>query len=114
MVVLHTHALAGTGNGSNSWIVHLEGGGWCYTLDECLLRTRNWRGSSTFWPDTLNGHGFLSDNVLVNGAFYDWNKVLVGYCDGFSFAGYRYSTTYMCPLCIKCVCVFFNVQKRTS
>ena len=35
--------------------------------------------------------GILSDDKETNPYFYNWNHVFVVYCDGFSFAGDRYS-----------------------
>lgn len=78
---------AGTGEGMSKWIVHLEGGGWCYNEDECAQRSRTPLGSSKSWAPTFEPQGFLSDNASANADFYDWNVVFVKYCDGASFAG---------------------------
>ena len=84
-----SYSHTGTGEGANKWIVHLEGGGWCNTQDECVERSKTRLGSSANWLDTLNTNGFLSDSVLINPGFYNWNMAFVGYCDGLSFAGYK-------------------------
>ena len=80
----------------SKWIVHLEGGGWCYNEDECAQRSRTPLGSSKSWAPTFEPQGFLSDNASANADFYDWNVVFVKYCDGASFAGNRYSVKLTC------------------
>ena len=79
----------GSGEGETKWILHLEGGGWCANEGDCLNRSKTALGSSTFWPATVEFHGFLSDNATVNPDFYNWNMVFLMYCDGSSFAGNR-------------------------
>ena len=77
----------GSGDGAKKWIVHLEGGGWCVSEEDCYNRSKTYLGSSTMWPPSIAIGGFLSDNVTVNPKFADWNVVYVMYCDGGSFAG---------------------------
>lgn len=74
----------------NSWHIHLEGGGWCYTPAQCFRRSRREPlGSSKDWPQQATFHGFgpLSSDPTVNPAFRAFNQVYVKYCDGGSFAG---------------------------
>ena len=79
---------AGYGSGASKWIVHLEGGGWCYNEDECVERSKTVLGSSKEWKPSLEfALGFLSDNKELNPDFYDWNLAFVNYCDGASFVG---------------------------
>jgi len=78
---------AGSGSGAKSWIVHMEGGGWCYDEDECVARSKTPLGSSKFWGPTAVGTGFLSDNQTENPDFYNWNVAYIKYCDGASFTG---------------------------
>ena len=82
-----TGIIIGTGENINNWIIHLEGGGWCYSEDDCLQRSRTNLGSSTYWSSTAVYGGFLSDSPLANPDFYNWNMVFVKYCDGASFTG---------------------------
>ena len=79
----------GSGDGTNRWILHLEGGGACADERQCLDRSKTALGSSTFWPPSGEFHGFLSDNATVNPDFYDWNIVYLMYCDGSSFTSNR-------------------------
>lgn len=78
----------GSGDGTNKWILHLGGGGWCNSTATCYNRSFTWLGSSKEWPQSHGLDGFLSDNPTVNPHFKDWNIVYIMYCDGASFAGY--------------------------
>ena len=89
----------GSGKGSDKWILHLLGGGWCNSTSECYNRSYTDLGSSKRWPLTHSLNGFLSDEPEVNPDFHDWNIVLLMYCDGASFAGDR--CVYVCV----CACV---------
>lgn len=80
----------GSGSGANKWILHQEGGGWCHTTENCLDRSKTDLGSSNNWKSSIFLGGIFSDEETVNGEFYNWNVVYLGYCDGGSFAGYRF------------------------
>jgi hypothetical protein len=78
----------GSGSGATKFIIHLEGGGWCYNEDDCIGRSKTPLGSSTFWKTTAEyPGGLLSDDQTANPDFYNWNLAFVKYCDGASFAG---------------------------
>ena len=80
----------GHGKGSDKWIIHFFGGAWCFDEESCLQRSKTRLGSSNFFPShppTLQG--ILSENEKINPDFYNWNLVLLCYCDGASFTGYR-------------------------
>lgn len=79
---------AGSGDGANKWIVHQEGGDWCTTPEDCLERSKTFLGTSTVWETSVELGGIFSDDETVNGEFYNWNVVYLGYCDGSSFSGY--------------------------
>ncbi|MBA0743711.1 hypothetical protein Gogos_006370 [Gossypium gossypioides] len=81
------HLHRGFGSGANSWVVHLEGGGWCNTIRSCAFRKTTRRGSSKFMEKSINFTGILSNKAEENPDFYNWNRVRVRYCDGASFAG---------------------------
>ncbi|CAL4946203.1 unnamed protein product [Urochloa decumbens] len=80
----------GFGSGSQSWIVFLEGGGWCSsksnTADTCSQRKMTATGSSKS-VEPASFDGIFSDQQPQNPDFYNWNKVFVHYCDGASFSG---------------------------
>ncbi|XP_011405404.1 PREDICTED: pectin acetylesterase 5-like [Amphimedon queenslandica] len=82
----------GFGSGVNKWILHLQGGGWCYDKDDCLKWSKTDLGSSKNWPQkapyTYLNSGLLSYLKTKNPDFYEWNVVHVQYCDGASYSGY--------------------------
>jgi hypothetical protein len=80
----------GSGTGKHKWIVMFEGGGWCYDLEQCYLRSKTTLGSSKMYPDVLSEDDmrfYISHNPEINPHMHNWNTVLVRYCDGSSFAG---------------------------
>ena len=82
---------AGYGSGVDKWEIHMEGGAWCKSGDDCAT----WWGyrSTLVDPDTMasgapntpNSMGYFNrtdpDNAMAN-----WNYVMIRYCDGYSFA----------------------------
>ncbi|KAK1430792.1 hypothetical protein QVD17_13805 [Tagetes erecta] len=76
----------GFGNGVNNWLVHIQGGGWCDTTNDCVARKTliHGLGSSKLMPE-LNFTGILSNQQAQNPNFYNWNRVYMRYCDGSSF-----------------------------
>ncbi|CAO2161787.1 unnamed protein product [Urochloa humidicola] len=84
------HLQAGFGDGSRSWLIHLQGGGWCDTVHSCSSRRMSYLGSSKFMQRQINFTGILNNDPVLNPVlpdFYSWNRVFVRYCDGASFAG---------------------------
>ncbi|KAK1670243.1 hypothetical protein QYE76_058402 [Lolium multiflorum] len=81
------HWLPGFGEGSDKWLLHLEGGSWCKNLTVCGQRKKTNLGSSDYMERRVEFVGILSDDELQNPDFYNWNKVKVRYCDGASFSG---------------------------
>ncbi|KAK1394696.1 Pectin acetylesterase [Heracleum sosnowskyi] len=82
------HIDRGVGDGAHKWLVHIEGGGWCDTTENCLNRTKNIFGlGSSKIMQAKNFTGLLADNQQLNPDFYNWNRVFVRYCDGASFTG---------------------------
>ncbi|KAK9054786.1 hypothetical protein SSX86_025865 [Deinandra increscens subsp. villosa] len=103
------HLHRGFGSGANSWLIQLEGGGWCNTIRACVYRKTTRRGSSKFFEKILPFTGILSNKAEENPGieallimkirggnidpdqcrlhFFNWNRVKVRYCDGASFAG---------------------------
>ncbi|GAA0144946.1 hypothetical protein LIER_36040 [Lithospermum erythrorhizon] len=81
------HFHRGYGSGANSWLVELEGGGWCNSIRACVYRKKTRRGSSSYMEKELAFTGILSNKAEENPDFFNWNRVKVRYCDGASFAG---------------------------
>ncbi|XP_073008280.1 pectin acetylesterase 3-like [Typha latifolia] len=84
------HFHPGSGSGANSWLVDLEGGGWCNNLRSCLYRKTSRHGSSKYMEREIQFGGRLSNDPEENPDFYNWNRVRIRYCDGGSFAGESY------------------------
>ncbi|KAJ8526470.1 hypothetical protein K7X08_028947 [Anisodus acutangulus] len=81
------HIHPGSGSGANSWLIQLEGGGWCNTVRNCIFRKTTRRGSSKFMEKQIPFTGILSNKAEENLDFFNWNRVKVRYCDGASFTG---------------------------
>ncbi|XP_038681262.1 pectin acetylesterase 6-like [Tripterygium wilfordii] len=81
------HLDPGSGSGTNSWLIQLEGGGWCNDIKSCIFRKTTRHGSSTYMEKLLNFTGILSNKPEENPDFFNWNRVELRYCDGASFAG---------------------------
>jgi len=77
----------GSGAGANNWLLQFEGGGWCNDTNDCALRSKTRRGSTTLMNRTGAFSGILSNKPWENPDFYNWNRVKLMYCDGASFAG---------------------------
>lgn len=80
----------GYGSGANSWLIQLEGGGWCENQKNCTTRKTTIRGSSTLMNQPIPFTGILSNRITDNPDFYNWNRVKIRYCDGASFSGEGY------------------------
>ncbi|XVF31538.1 hypothetical protein REPUB_Repub16aG0154300 [Reevesia pubescens] len=81
------HWHRGYGLGANSWLIQLEGGGWCNNIRTCVYRKKTRRGSSTYMEKQIPFTGILSDKAEENPDFFNWNRVKLRYCDGASFTG---------------------------
>ncbi|KAM7507385.1 hypothetical protein LguiA_017838 [Lonicera macranthoides] len=78
----------GKGEGTNNWLVHLEGGGWCNSVRSCSGRSNDSTGLGSSNKMVPRGfYGILSSSKKDNPKFYKWNRILVRYCDGSSFTG---------------------------
>ncbi|KAL0366374.1 UNVERIFIED_CONTAM: Pectin acetylesterase 11 [Sesamum radiatum] len=84
----------GSGDGTNNWLIYLEGGGWCVSNKGCLDRTKIYCGTSTLKPKRLYFTDILSEDQTINPDFYDWNKVFIAYCDSSSYLGDVEENTY--------------------
>ncbi|XP_021753639.1 pectin acetylesterase 9-like [Chenopodium quinoa] len=85
---LHAYRFSqGFGSGASNWLLHFEGGGWCNDVQSCLERTKTDVGSSNYMKNVEVFSGILSNNISLNPDFYNWNRVVLKYCDGASFAG---------------------------
>ncbi|KAI3946909.1 hypothetical protein MKW98_003472, partial [Papaver atlanticum] len=60
------HIHHGYGSGANSWLIQLEGGGWCNTVRNCVYRKTSRRGSSKFMEREIPFVGILSNKAEEN------------------------------------------------
>jgi len=70
--------------------VHHMGGGWCSSMSSCYERSKTFLGTTRVWNLTYNlsiWGGYFSRVPTVNTLMYNWNKIMLIYCDGGSFAG---------------------------
>ncbi|XVE76363.1 hypothetical protein DITRI_Ditri12bG0166300 [Diplodiscus trichospermus] len=82
------HFQKGFGSGSNNWLLHIEGGGWCNSIKTCNSRKGTALGSSNYMERQVTFSGILSRHPSQNPDFYNWNIVKIRYCDGASLAGH--------------------------
>ncbi|CAL2268034.1 unnamed protein product [Prunus armeniaca] len=82
------HFQKGFGSGANSWVLYIEGGGWCNTIESCFWRREIHLGSSKHMGHRVHFTGILSPHQAQNPEFFNWNRVKVQYCDGASLAGH--------------------------
>eukprot|EP00729_Bicosta_minor_P004904 gene4904-27811_t len=113
-----------TGANATKWSFHHMGGGWCESVESCAARAygktqggdcyigssnescfatagaRNPGTESAFnstmdFQNIPSCNGMMMNNPKLNPLTYDWNKVLIPYCDGGSFAGNNESVSYV-------------------
>jgi hypothetical protein len=83
----------GSGAGATTWLIHLQGGGFCYDFDSCQRREQNptqeTSMSSSAWPlETVgNGNGLMSADPVENPDFNTANRVYIRYCSSDVFSG---------------------------
>ena len=54
------------GAATDSWLIHLEGGGWCVSHADCVCRAQTEIGSSKDWPQVLpSSFSLLPCNLLL-------------------------------------------------
>ncbi|VFR00864.1 unnamed protein product [Cuscuta campestris] len=78
-----------------NWVIYLQGAGWCLnstiyqakdnSIESCRSRAASRFGSSRYMNASVFGHFFGAHSNETY--FYKWNRVIVRYCDGCSFAG---------------------------
>lgn len=76
----------------DNWVLYFKGGGWCYDEASCVRRSKTVLGTTKSLPHFVNGtwditSGPLHPSETLNPAFANYNRVLLWYCDGASFAG---------------------------
>lgn len=90
---------AGSGSGAHKFLFNWIGGAFCGvdgydTLESCYYRSKGPLGSSKTWGENntivqeTESLGYFSSNKETNPSFWDWNKVMIKYCDGSNHQGY--------------------------
>jgi len=74
---------------ATSWVLYFKGGGWCYDESSCASRAKGNMGSSDHFTETFAFSGIMDSTAGVNPEFYNYNRVVLYYCDGASFSGNR-------------------------
>jgi len=66
---------------ATSWQFYLEGGGWCWSADDCASRAQGGLGSSNNYAPTLGamGGGIVSSDCSVNPTWCNANQVFFKY-----------------------------------
>ncbi|MCH7960794.1 MAG: hypothetical protein IIC49_00530, partial [Planctomycetes bacterium] len=88
----------GQGDGANKWVLALQGGGACTSVETCSQRNKRlisiitWRNKST---EELSGFmdGIFNPSEENNPHFYNWNHVFFIYCSADRWSGQRVATT---------------------
>jgi len=81
----------GQGNASRSWVIHLQGGGFCNSAASCVDRKRELPElmTSNRLPNTRAGEGIESTSSDLTPDFYSANHVYVHYCSSDLWSGSR-------------------------
>ena len=77
-------------NATATWIIYLEGGGACYTEEDCTSRSKQALGSSKHWAQSKDACPIC--NTDHSKGFDDAHHVYVPYCTGDTHTGTRTST----------------------
>jgi hypothetical protein len=101
----------GRGLGASTFLIELEGGGWCTSNADCLARASTALGSSKSWPPTGSpdgpmgdgSFGLFSNDCSINPHWCDATMIHGNYCDGASFAGHRDA-----PIAVNGTNIFFR------
>ncbi|CAH9079391.1 unnamed protein product [Cuscuta epithymum] len=87
----------GFGSGVRNWLVYLQGGAWCNNVEYCATAYAQLK-NLTLDPIPYSFKDILSNKKEVNPDFFNWNRVVIRYCDGSSFTSdservYEYNGT---------------------
>jgi len=87
---------------STKWVFHFQGGGWCDDMSACKLRAnsrlgssaKKWNNNETMDLNNIDGcnnnrwcGALMVNDQKMNPYSFDWNAVLLMYCDGASWIG---------------------------
>lgn len=75
---------------AKAWIVHLQGGFWCWDEESCLGRQKGspQLTSSLHWPKNLTSRGgMFSEDCSHNPGLCEFNVLFAGYCSSDTWSG---------------------------
>jgi hypothetical protein len=84
----------GQGTGADKWVLVLQGGGACNTVETCEGRAELYKSSIPWQRESLDESWGLVDGILNplkqnNPHFYNWNHVFFIYCTSDTWVGQR-------------------------
>ncbi len=84
----------GQGTGSQRWVIHLQGGGMCSSVETCQQRSMSTPSlmTSNGLPLTRTGSGVQAPSAYDNPDFFNANHVYVHYCSSDLWSGDREAT----------------------
>eukprot|EP00045_Choanoeca_perplexa_P013817 m.158314 g.158314 ORF g.158314 m.158314 type:complete len:391 (+) comp16467_c0_seq4:37-1209(+) len=74
-------------NDATKFLLVLNGGGWCYSAEDCVSRSHTDLGSSKGWKQTISDDGITNSDPNFNPTFSTWSVAYLYYCDGASYGG---------------------------
>ncbi len=69
--------------------MRIKGGGACNDEKSCKQHAQSEKGSSNYFPPTIQGSGELSNDPSINPDFYSGHKILCEYCSSDVCSGKR-------------------------
>ena len=78
---------------STKYLLVLNGGGWCRSLEDCANRANTSLGSSKHWDSSISDDGITSIDPTYNPGFSGWNIAYMYYCDGTSYSSNNETTS---------------------
>ena len=74
---------------NDSWLLYFEGGGWCFSPEDCALRADTRAGSSVSWEkrDGQVTYGGIVNKCCFCTRFCRFHRIFLKSCDGHAFAG---------------------------
>ena len=72
---------------NETWLLLFEGGGWCWSPEDCAMRASTKQGSSKYWQKGNVTIGGLVNRCCFCSKFCRTRRVYLKSCDGHSFAG---------------------------
>lgn len=81
------YAPAQSADTNGSWLLFLQGGGWCVDAEACWFRSNTAAGSTVTRGEaaSVSIGGLLSGDASVNPDFHGFHRALLRACDGSSF-----------------------------